>query len=226
MALVSRPAGDRRRGEDIRRARAARMAILSLSLMALLLAAPAVVRAAGDNSVSPPSSQVSASAAPQVQPDPPPIPTLDSKLGPWNKSVLMVLGFLACAFFVAFFITLVRGDVPRLESDLGGFGGGLGGWQLSPSLAFLLGAIALSVCVTMLAVQWMSPTPPAQTTGSTDKPAVTSPAGSPGPSGAASAAGGATSHPPPATGAPAGTGTAPAGTRPAATPVGGPAPSH
>jgi hypothetical protein len=227
MALVSRPAGDRRFGAEIRCARGtARMAILSLSLMALLLAVPAVVRGAGDNPTSPPGAKAGSPAVSPGSAGSSTTQMLDANLGAWNKSILMVLGSLACAFFVAFFITISRGDVPRLESDLGGFGGGLGGWQLSPSLAFLLGAIALSVCVTMLAVHWMSPPTPTQATSPNDKPAAASPAGSPGSGGAATGAGGITSHPPPATGAPAGAGTAPAATRPAAAPVGGPAPGH
>jgi len=223
MAMASRPAGSCRLREEIRCAWATRMAIPSLLLTTLLLGAPAMARAADTNSTVPPGAQGSSLATSPGQADPATARPLDSGLGAWNKGVLLVLGSLACAFLVAFFIVMLRGDVPRLESDLGGFGGGLGGWQLSPSLAFLLGAIALSLCVTLLALRWMSPPTAPDTTG---KPAAPSLAGPSTPGGAPSGAAAITSHPAPATAVPAGAGTVPAAARPPAAPVGGPAPNH
>src|SRR5262249_61640630 len=40
------------------------------------------------------------------------------------------------------FIQTVRDDPPGIQTHWGGFGGGLGGWRISSSLAFLIGAIA------------------------------------------------------------------------------------
>ena len=197
MASNSRPVG-RRRGEQVRRAKAARRAILPLSLICLL----GVVRLAAGDAVNPPAKAPASS--PQTlsaQADRPADGTLDSRLGAWNKGVLVVLGSLACIFLVAFLIVVLRGDVPRLESDLGGFGGGLGGWQVSPSLAFLFGAIVFSLCVTILAWKWMSP----PGTDASSKPEATSAAASP-----ANAAHPASAQPAGAPAAPAG---APAPTR-------------
>lgn len=164
-----------------------RPAIVALWLAALLVVLSGAAK--GQTRGTPlTSARVSPSAAAQQQADAPtqqgsrPDP-LDSRLGPWNKSVLLALGALACIFVAGFIAAIVRGDVPRLESDLGGFGGGLGGWQVSTSLAFLLGAVALSLCVTVLAWNWMSPAAPSDKAApsgpeATEHPATT-PAGGP-----------------------------------------------
>lgn len=53
-------------------------------------------------------------------------------------TVVLLIGMLVSA----------RSESPSVESHWGGFGGGLGGWRISPSLAFLLGAIAFGAMFT------------------------------------------------------------------------------
>jgi hypothetical protein len=65
---------------------------------------------------------------------------------------------LIVLFLLAGFWRTVRYDPPRLDSHWGGFGGGLGGWHMSASLAFLLGAIAFGLMFT--AVVREPPRPP------------------------------------------------------------------
>ncbi|HSL69165.1 MAG TPA: hypothetical protein VK864_02940 [Longimicrobiales bacterium] len=54
--------------------------------------------------------------------------------------VLGALLIIVIALLVGLLRALGRGDVPRVES-WDGFGGGLGGWQMSRSLALLIGAV-------------------------------------------------------------------------------------
>jgi hypothetical protein len=60
----------------------------------------------------------------------------------WAAAAIL---FLLALWFLWGFMQTVRDDPPRIESHWGGFGGGLGGWRMSPSLAYLLGAIAFGV---------------------------------------------------------------------------------
>jgi len=60
------------------------------------------------------------------------------------------LGVGAALSFLLFLIQLVRGDGPQIESHWGGFGGGLGGWRLSPSAALLIITLVLSSMAAML----------------------------------------------------------------------------
>ena len=55
--------------------------------------------------------------------------------------VLVVFALAALGFFLGFISELRRGDRLEIQHHWGGFGGGLGGWRLSNSLAFLLGAL-------------------------------------------------------------------------------------
>lgn len=58
----------------------------------------------------------------------------------------VILGFFASLTFVfarRLLDEVQQGDTPSFESHWGGFGGGLGGWRLSPSLVFLLVVLAL-----------------------------------------------------------------------------------
>jgi hypothetical protein len=54
--------------------------------------------------------------------------------------VLLTVIAVVIALVVALFRALGNGDVPKVES-WDGFGGGLGGWQMSRSLVLLLGAV-------------------------------------------------------------------------------------
>jgi uncharacterized BrkB/YihY/UPF0761 family membrane protein len=66
-------------------------------------------------------------------------------------TVLWALGIAAGVFFLLFvFQLLFQKDAPQVVSHWGGFGGGLGGWSISPSAAFLLAALVLSVLLVVL----------------------------------------------------------------------------
>ena len=54
--------------------------------------------------------------------------------------LLLTLLIVVIALVLALFGALKNGDVPKIES-WDGFGGGLGGWQMSRSLVLLLGAV-------------------------------------------------------------------------------------
>ena len=57
--------------------------------------------------------------------------------------MLLTLLAVVIALVLALFRALGNGDVPKVES-WDGFGGGLGGWQMSRSLVLLLGAVLFS----------------------------------------------------------------------------------
>ena len=89
--------------------------------------------------------------------------------------VLWALGIAAGVFLLLFiFQLLFRADAPQIVSHWGGFGGGLGGWRLSPSAAFLLAAIVLSILLVVL-------TPVKQEKDTEKKDAGSAPAQSPTP---------------------------------------------
>lgn len=67
-------------------------------------------------------------------------------------------------------------DLPRIESHWGGFGGGLGGWQLSESMAYLIVAVALAVMLVATA----APQPGEQAQSGAGKPSP-APTGNPPP---------------------------------------------
>jgi hypothetical protein len=71
--------------------------------------------------------------------------------------VLSLLGFGALIFLGMFGFSAYLGDSPRMESQWGGLGGGLGGWQLSPSLAFLIAGLLLSSFFVLASLLWMTP---------------------------------------------------------------------
>jgi hypothetical protein len=53
------------------------------------------------------------------------------------------------AFTILFLGFILRGETPRISTDLGGFGGGFGGWEFNASLAFLMAAIVFGACFTL-----------------------------------------------------------------------------
>jgi hypothetical protein len=61
---------------------------------------------------------------------------------------VLLLG--TAAAFYRMYQELNRGDSPRLEHHWGGLGGGLGGWRVSPSLAYLLLTVALASLLTLI----------------------------------------------------------------------------
>jgi hypothetical protein len=70
-------------------------------------------------------------------------------------AVIVLLGITL--MFVWGFIATVRRESPRIESHWGGFGGGLGGWRISESLAYLVGAMVFGALFTTVARDLGSP---------------------------------------------------------------------
>lgn len=70
----------------------------------------------------------------------------------WPAFVISMFGALTVLFGAGFFIAVLLGDAPVVESHWGGLGGTLGGWRVSRSLVYLLGALAFGV-ITALSVE-------------------------------------------------------------------------
>ncbi|MCB9765067.1 MAG: hypothetical protein H6739_35160 [Alphaproteobacteria bacterium] len=67
--------------------------------------------------------------------------TYQGELGAWRAGVMLLLAAVTLWFLQLFGDSMTRGHWPTLESHWGGLGGGLGGWRISPSLVYLLGAL-------------------------------------------------------------------------------------
>jgi hypothetical protein len=99
--------------------------------------------------------------------------------------LLITLLVVVIALVVALFRALGSGDVPKVES-WEGFGGGLGGWQVSRSLALLVGVAvfaSLAAVTVRTAATDLQPSAPAA-----QQPAVDSAALSPAPDSTATGA--------------------------------------
>jgi hypothetical protein len=94
--------------------------------------------------------------------------------------VLLTVIAVVIALVVALFRALGNGDVPKVES-WDGFGGGLGGWQVSRSLVLLVGAVLFAslAAVTVRAAATdlkQSPTPESSNLAAADSAAAQQPA--------------------------------------------------
>ena len=79
------------------------------------------------------------------QTEPPPAPA-SANLGHTALAVGLLLAVLLGGALALLFLALAEtaaGGPPSLETSWGGFGGGLGGWNLSPALTYLLVALFL-----------------------------------------------------------------------------------
>lgn len=72
----------------------------------------------------------------------------------WTAAAMLLLVML---ILLVGFLRTVREDPPRIESHWGGFGGGLGGWRMSASLAYLVAVIAFAAMFTMVVQQSKPP---------------------------------------------------------------------
>jgi hypothetical protein len=82
---------------------------------------------------------------------------------PWVVNGLLALLGVATLIFLGAFFASVRKD-PRfaVETSWGGFGGGLGGWTLSPSLVYLIATLALAGMLCMAVSRAAGPPSPAR----------------------------------------------------------------
>jgi hypothetical protein len=153
-----------------RRCRSVLIALTLLSLgFSLMPADPTAAQAGGNRSGTPSSSsQPPANRASSTRTGASTLQTagseasrafevFDMPLSTARIVVLTVVGIGAMLFFVLFIFGVVTGDVPRMESHWGGLGGGLGGWELSASLSFLIAALVLSGLFVLASVLWMTP---------------------------------------------------------------------
>lgn len=102
----------------------------------------------------------------------------------WHNVALTIL-ILGTLTFIALFVAAVRrGIFPAIESHWGGLGGGLGGWQMSPSLSYLVAAVVFGIlfCVLLLREENSANAPalnPTVKEVTTPKPPATTPATEP-----------------------------------------------
>lgn len=82
-----------------------------------------------------------------------------------RASGLALAGGVTLWFLHLFVSSLEDGQWPAFESHWGGLGGGLGGWRVSPSLLYLLGALGFASAVVALGAE-RNEAPPAATVAS------------------------------------------------------------
>ena len=80
----------------------------------------------------------------------------------WLRWVGAAILLAAALLLLSRFFATVERDPPRFESNWG-FGGSQGGWRMSASLAYLIGAVAFAVMFTIVA----KPEPPPDSTKQT-----------------------------------------------------------
>lgn len=71
-------------------------------------------------------------------------------------AVIELLAIFAVAF-VLMFVRAVKDAPPNLETNWGGFGESLGGWTISTSLAYLIGAVAFAVALAAVSIATLQP---------------------------------------------------------------------
>jgi hypothetical protein len=86
---------------------------------------------------------------------------------------IALLGVCTLAFAGLFVRETWRGHSAEVESHWGGFGGGLGGWRVSPSLTYLVCALAFGTMVSVLVARASPAPPPSKADPRTDSTATT-----------------------------------------------------
>jgi predicted lipid-binding transport protein (Tim44 family) len=103
-----------------------------------------------------------ASAAKKTQPATS-APAVAPLANPWVvNGLLSLLGLATLIFLGAFFLSVRKDPRFAVETSWGGFGGGLGGWTLSPSLVYLIATLALAGMLCMAVSKAASPASPAK----------------------------------------------------------------
>lgn len=74
--------------------------------------------------------------------------------------VALILLYLVI-FMLWGFARHAQKDPPQIETHWGGLGGGLGGWRVSASLAYLVAALAFGGMFTAFSTRWLFPPAPA-----------------------------------------------------------------
>jgi hypothetical protein len=78
---------------------------------------------------------------------------------PFSETAALTLFALGTVVAVALFLWAVRrGDLPQIESHWGGLGGGMGGWRMSASMAYLLMAAIFGSLFTVVTMKWTAET--------------------------------------------------------------------
>ena len=115
-------------------------------------AATAATPTPGPTPATKPAQQPAASA-----------PAATSLANPWVvNGLLLLLGLATLIFLGAFFLSVRKDPRFAVETSWGGFGGGLGGWTLSPSLVYLIATLALAGMLCMAVSKAAGPASPAK----------------------------------------------------------------
>jgi hypothetical protein len=89
--------------------------------------------------------------------------------------VIAAILLMIVAYLLMGFARHAQQEPPHVETHWGGLGGGLGGWRVSASLAYLVAALAFGGMFTAFSMRWLFPPPPQaqetekQTGGETSK---------------------------------------------------------
>jgi hypothetical protein len=107
-----------------------------------------------------------------------------SQITVWHNVALTFLALGTLIFLVLFVAANQRGIFPAIESHWGGLGGGLGGWQMSSSLSYLIGAVVFGILFSVVILQEENsanaPAPnPTVKEATRPKPPATTPASEP-----------------------------------------------
>jgi hypothetical protein len=162
--------------------------VVALGLSVLVLSETPVFAQAGigtNNSGAPtPSRETPATSAGQIQArstvpavSKPPLSGKDAsadivRANPWVvNGVLILLGLATLAFVVGLLLVLRKDSPTEIETHWGGYGGGLGGWRVSPALVLLIAALAFGgmLCMALVGVAGTSAKTPSQSSGAETK---------------------------------------------------------
>jgi hypothetical protein len=78
---------------------------------------------------------------------------------PFSETAALTLFALGTVVAVALFLWAVRrGDLPQIESHWGGLGGGMGGWRISASMAYLVTATIFGSLFAVATMKWTAET--------------------------------------------------------------------
>ena len=144
---------------------AVRVLAQSVALCAITLALAGSAAASSAQPAQTPAKAPSASTAPGQASAPSAVQTLFGELTPPIVAGLLLLVAIVFAFLLV--VEVSRGGPVAIESFWGGFGGGIGGWRLSPGLVYLIVMIFFGAMSSMAVMRIITP---ANTSDATSSP--------------------------------------------------------
>ena len=103
-----------------------------------------------------------------------PEPLVTNRVTPYLvNGALVVLALMTLVFTGSFLREMWRDRPVKIETSWGGFGGGLGGWWLSPSLVYLIASLVFGslLCMTVVGLTEKDRPTESSSTTKADKPA-------------------------------------------------------